>query len=292
MFKESRNLKVTVAENSGFCFGVSRALKTVNDLLENNCKVCTFGNLIHNNQVIEDLKNRGVKVVHSISDIENRLVVIRSHGATKDIIDQFKNKQIKYVDATCPFVKRIHNIVKKSCKDKEILLVAGKITHPEVEGICSYFSGKIYTFEDLSQLKDIIFSQEEVFKSTRAVMVSQTTFSLEKWQKCVKFIQKEFTNIEIYDTICNVTSLRQINAVKLAKISDLMIVIGGYNSSNTIKLFEVCKDYVKTIHIERCEELGNYELKDFKNIGITAGASTPMYEVEKVVSYLNCISKI
>ena len=289
MFKESRNLKVTVAENSGFCFGVSRALKTVNDLLDNNYKVCTFGNLIHNNQVIEDLENRGVKVVHSISDIGDRLVVIRSHGATKDLIDKLKNKQIKYVDATCPFVKRIHNIVKKSCKDKEILLVAGKSTHPEVEGICSYFSGKVYTFEDLLGLKDIILSQKEVFKTARTLMVSQTTFSLEKWEKCVKFIQKEFTNVEIYDTICNVTSLRQINAVKLAKNSDLIIVIGGYNSSNTIKLFETCKNYVKTIHIERCEELENYELKCFRNIGITAGASTPIYEVERVVNYLNCI---
>lgn len=282
-------MNIKLAENSGFCFGVSRALKMVEDLLKNDVKVCTFGELIHNNKVIEDLQNRGVKVVHSISDIENSLVVIRSHGTTKDVLNALKRKQVKYIDATCPFVKRIHNIVKNNSLSKDILLVAGKSTHPEVEGICSYFSGKVYTFENLVKLKEIILSQQKMFNTYSGLMVAQTTFSVEKWQECVNFISKGFTNIRIYDTICNITSLRQLHAEKLAKSSDLIIVVGGYNSSNTVKLYEICKDYVKTIHIEKCEELKNYDLKKFNNIGITAGASTPMYEVERVINYLNCI---
>ncbi len=284
-------MKVTVAKNSGFCFGVSRALNIVEDLLKNNVKVCTFGELIHNNQVIEDLRNRGVKVVHSFSDIKSSLVVIRSHGTTQEVINQLKRKQIKYIDATCPFVKRIHDIVKKGCETYDILLVAGKRTHPEVEGICSYFSGKVYIFEDLAQLKDIILCREKIFKTVNSLMVSQTTFSVEKWEKCVKFILEGFTNIKICDTICNITSLRQSYAEKLAKTSDLIIVVGGYNSSNTVKLYEICKNHVQTIHIEKYTELKNYDLKKFNNIGITAGASTPMYEVEKVINYLNCMEE-
>jgi len=280
MFKESRNLKITVAENSGFCFGVKRALRTLEDLLKSDVKVCTLGELIHNNQVIESLKNRGVKVVHSFSDIEKDFtVLIRSHGATKTILDKLEKNKIKYIDATCPFVKRIHDIVKKQNANKDILLVAGKSTHPEVEGICSYFSGHVYTFENFEELKNIIFFHKETLRISRGLMVSQTTFSLEKWQKCVKFIRKGFTNIEIYDTICNVTSLRQSHAEKLAKSSDLIIVVGGYHSSNTVKLFEICNKYVQTIHVEKCEELKNYDLKNFYSIGIVAGASTPKYEV-------------
>ena len=165
------------------------------------------------------------------------------------------------------------------------MLVAGAPTHPEVVGIRSYFSGESHVFSSLSELKSILESGGEKFRNN-GIMVSQTTFSVEKWRECVKFIQKHFTNIQVYDTICNVTNLRQSESEKISKISDLMIVVGGYQSSNTNKLREICSKHTSVIHIESVEQLSYYNLESFESVGLTAGASTPIQSIESVENYL------
>ncbi len=278
-------MNIRIAKNAGFCFGVSNALKVVEKLVEEGYNVCTLGKIIHNSQVVENLNKRGVKVVHSFFDVsENSVVVIRSHGAPNKILEDAKKMGKSVVDATCPFVKKIHRIVKECSESKNFLLLAGDPMHPEVVGIRSYFKGPSYIFSNLEELKSILRNNN--FEEQKGIMVSQTTFSVRKWEECVEFILKGFTNIEICDTICNITSLRQSETEKLAKISDFMIVVGGKESSNTRKLYDLCLSHTQAIHIESLEDLKKLNLKNYTDIGITAGASTPRSIIEEIRSYL------
>jgi len=278
-------LNIRIAKNAGFCFGVSNALKVVEKLIEEGYNVCTLGKIIHNSQVVESLNKRGVKVVHSFFDVsKNSVVVIRSHGTTSKVLEDAKKSGINFVDATCPFVKKIHRIVKEHSDDKDFLLLAGDFLHPEVVGIRSYFKGRSYVFSSLEELKSIF--RNNSFEEQKGIMVSQTTFSVRKWEECVEFILKGFTNIEICDTICNITSLRQSETEKLAKTSDFMIIVGGKESSNTRKLYDLCLSYTRAVHIESLEDLKRLNLKNYTNIGITAGASTPLDVIEEIKNYL------
>lgn len=280
-------LKIEVAKNSGFCFGVNRAIETVNDLIEKGYKVCTFGEIIHNEEVIKELKNKGVNVVRSFFDIrKDSVLVIRSHGVEKQIIEEIENRKIKYIDATCPYVKKIHNIVKRESANKKFLLMSGDPDHAEVIGIKSYFDGRVFIFKNENELNDIISENLNFFKSKEGIMLSQTTFSIKIWKTCVEIIQKLFTNIKVYDTICSITNLRQLESEKLSKISDLMIVIGDKKSSNTKKLFDICSYNTKTIFIEKVEDLFSLNFGFYSKIGITAGASTPYKVVQKIKEYL------
>lgn len=278
-------MKVEVSKNAAFCFGVKNAVSAVDDLLENNKSVCLLGNIVNNNQVIENFENRGVDIVKSVSDIsKDKILVVRAHGEKKNIIENLKEKNINFVDATCPFVKKIHNIVKSESENRSFLLIAGKDSHPEVIGTRSYFLKQSYVFSNLEQLKNILKSNK--FFLENGLMVSQTTFSVKEWKKCVEFISKSFTNIKIYDTICNVTNLRQIETEKMSKVYELMIVIGGHSSSNTNKLAEICRKNTNTIHIECLNDLKNYNLKVFESVGITAGASTSCEIVEEIKNFV------
>lgn len=280
-------MKIKIAKSAGFCFGVNRAIETVNELLDKGNNVCTFGEIIHNEEVINELNDKGVNVVRSFFDIKrDSVLVIRSHGVEKEVIDEIENRKIKYVDATCPYVKKIHNIVKRESTSKKFLLISGDPDHAEVIGIKSYFEGKVYIFRDENELNDIISKNLDFFKSEEGIMLSQTTFSIKKWKACVEVIQKLFTNIKVYDTICSITSLRQSEAEKLSKDSDLMIVIGGKKSSNTKKLFDVCSSHTQTLQIEKAEELVGLDFRNLRKVGITAGASTPYTTVQKVKRYL------
>ena len=230
-------MKIRIAKTSGFCFGVNRAIKIVDNLLTEGKKVCTLGPIIHNSVVTKNFKERGAAVVEAPSFVPKEgVLVVRSHGVTKSTIDFIKSKNIDYIDATCPFVKKIHNIVaKNSCDGNNILLVAGDENHPEMVGIRSYFNGTSYTFKDVAELKKITQKYPNLINLS-VIMVAQTTFSVKEWKKCVDFSTKVFTKIRFFDTICNTTSLRQEEAFILSKNSDLMVVIGGKNSSNTHKL--------------------------------------------------------
>ena len=273
-------MDINVAKNAGFCFGVKRAIETIENLVDKGFKVCTLGDIINNSQVVDKLKSRGVRVISSLKDLKpNEILVIRSHGVTKDITENIKSLKIKCVDATCPFVKKIHNVVEKNSENKKFLLIAGKASHPEVVGIRSYFSGRSYIFSDLEDLKKNL-KQDDFHEN--GFIVSQTTFSSKKWESCINFIKKHFTNIAIYDTICNVTSLRQKESEKLSKMSDLIIIVGGYMSSNTNKLKEICSQNTNVIHVENEKYLSTYNFKNFNRISITAGASTPVETIFKV----------
>lgn len=278
-------MKISVAKNAGFCFGVKRAVSLAEKMLEEKNYICIMGNIINNPRVVLEFEKKGARTVSSLSEVcSGETLVIRSHGVKKEILEEAKSRGIECIDATCHFVKKIHKIVSENDAENEFLLIAGSVNHPEVMGIRSYFSKKSYVFENFEELKKILSDKKLI--NQKGFMVSQTTFSSVEWKKCVEFVQKSFTNIEIYDTICNVTSLRQQEAENLSKTNDLVIVVGGHASSNTCKLREVCFKNSNVIHIENVSELAEYNITNFENIAITAGASTPCEALEEVKIYL------
>ncbi len=276
---------IRLAKSAGFCFGVNRAIQIINDLLSQNKKVCTLGPIIHNPQVVEKLESRGVRVVNSIDNIKNSnfVLVIRSHGVSQKTIEKIQNSNIIYVDATCPFVKKIHNIVKEESQKGCIVMIAGTKNHPEVEGITGNCPGEHYVFESSDELASIL-KKHPNFVEIPISFVAQTTFNRTEWKTCLKIVKRGCTNAKIFDTICNATLDRQTEAEEISKMSDSMIVIGGRCSSNTNKLKDICSKFCPTYLIETADEIPFHELRLSSSIGITAGASTPgeiIVEVEK-----------
>lgn len=278
--------KIILAETAGFCFGVDRAVNLVYSLVNDGKKVCTLGPIIHNAQLVGDLEQRGVKIIDSIDECpDGYMVVVRTHGVEKSVIDDIENKNIDYVDATCPFVKKIHRIVKKFDSSVPVL-VAGDVNHPEVIGIRSYCNGKSFVFKNDEELQKIL-QNDHIDKNEKIICVSQTTFSLEEWKKCEKIIKKVCTNCEIFDTICNATADRQNEAYEISKKSDAMIVIGGRHSSNTCKLRDVSSAHCRSFLIETADELKSIDLSPYNVIGVTAGASTPSVIIKEVLKSMS-----
>lgn len=274
--------KVTVAKSAGFCFGVDRAVKMVYNELEGNTSVATFGEIIHNQDVVNDMKSRGARVVNSVDELmPNETVVIRSHGVGKEIYRKIAENGNRMLDATCPFVAKIHKIVAEKTKEGYLILIAGDVNHPEVQGIIGHCEQNYVVFKDSFELKDV-FQKNPDFFQKKLAFVAQTTYNIIEWEECLKVIPKNFPDIVIFDTICNATDTRQSDAAELAKSSDIMLVVGGKHSSNTVKLYEVCSRYCKTYHIENSDELSSLKLPCAGSIGITAGASTPAYIIEEV----------
>ena len=274
--------KVTVAESAGFCFGVDRAVKMVYSELEKNTKVATLGPIIHNQDVVNDMKAKGARIIDSVDELEaDETVVIRSHGVGREIYEQIAAKGNRMLDATCPFVSRIHKIVAEKTKQGYFVLIAGDASHPEVQGIVGHCDENYLVFKDNFELKDFFEKKFKNLKKKLAI-VAQTTYNIVVWDECLNVIPKDDPDIEISDTICNATDTRQSDAAELAKASDIMLVVGGRHSSNTVKLYEVCSRYCKTYHIENSDELRSLKLPDAEKIGITAGASTPAYIIKEV----------
>ena len=274
--------KVTVAESAGFCFGVDRAVKMVYSELEKNTKVATLGPIIHNQDVVNDMKAKGARIINSVDELESdETVVIRSHGVGREIYEQIAAKGNRMLDATCPFVSRIHKIAAEKTKQGYFVLIAGDASHPEVQGIVGHCDENCLVFKDDFELKDFFEKKFKNLKKQLAI-VAQTTYNIVVWDECLNVIPKDDPDIEISDTICNATDTRQSDAAELAKASDIMLVVGGRHSSNTVKLYEVCSRYCKTYHIENSDELRSLKLPDAEKIGITAGASTPAYIIKEV----------
>ena len=271
-------MEIKIAEKAGFCFGVSRAVKIAYDSAESEeNKVYTLGMLIHNDDVISELEKKGIKTVGSIEDIPcGASAIIRAHGISEKEYNELERKKINIIDATCPYVKKIHNIVKDEYNSGKLIIIIGDKNHPEVQGIngwCDNSAQVVYNDEDL----DLILCKDV---NMPVAVVSQTTLRREIFEKFEKKLKKHFTNAKIFDTICSATAERQIAAKKLAEESDAMFVIGGAGSSNTQKLYEVCKDYCScVVKIENAGGLSGLKniLKKLynKKVGITAGASTP-----------------
>ena len=281
-------MSITVAKSAGFCFGVNRAINIVNSLLDKNVKVSTLGPIIHNMEVVNELESRGCKAVSSIDEVENgATLVIRSHGVPKYVIDKLDENGVKYEDATCPFVKKIHNIVANPDNKDGIVLIAGNSVHPEVEGIIGHCSTECHTFKNSEEI-DEIHSNILKTNNKQVFVVAQTTFDTKEWKKCVKKIKKLCTNAKIFDTICNATSVRQTEADLLAAQSDFMVVIGDRHSSNTGKLFDICKRQCdNTVLIETADELNANQVSVAEKIGVTAGASTPARIIKEVLDTMS-----
>ena len=226
-------MKITLAETAGFCFGVNRAVNTVYELLEKGERVCTLGPIIHNPQLVKELEEKGVRVVESEVEVKpEETLVIRSHGVPACVMESAEKQGVQVVDATCPFVSKIHKIVSDASRKGETVLIAGDEKHKEVIGIMGHCEGEVYVFSDEKTLEDLLAKHPEI-KEKRVCVVSQTTFNQEIWKKTENFLKKVCTNLSVFDTICNATSMRQTEAAKLSRENDLMIVVGGRHSSNT-----------------------------------------------------------
>lgn len=277
---------IKLAKTAGFCFGVDRAVNLVYDLVEKGEKVCTLGPIIHNSQLVSDLESRGVRIIDDISDCpDGYTVVIRTHGVEKSVIDEAEKSNVRYIDATCPFVSKIHRIVSEQPEDT-VTLIAGDENHPEVMGIRSYCRGRSFVFKNEQEL-DSVLKNNSFFGENSLICVSQTTFSLKEWKKCEKILKKLYTNCKIYSTICNATADRQDEANNLSKECDAVIVIGGRHSSNTCKLRDVCAHNADTFLIETAAELEQIDLSSYKTIGVTAGASTPSVIIKEVLKSMS-----
>ena len=294
---------ITVAKNAGFCFGVKRAVDTLLDKIKtgsSNETIYTLGSLIHNSVFNEEMANLGVRTA-SANDIDALAdsackdspvtLIIRAHGIPKKVNERLcklsqENSFFRVIDCTCPFVKKIHNIAEKHASPDNLLLVFGKEDHPEVVGILSYFDYEKLTFNSASELLDLISKDGFVkINNKTPVLVSQTTQNLAEWQKSQELLKNYCTNSLIFDTICSVTEERQNYAERLSKECDAMIVIGGKDSSNTAKLYSVCKENCpNTVWIERASELEGNKLIlcAHTKLGIAAGASTPLSIIQEV----------
>lgn len=278
-------MEVTVAKSAGFCFGVKRAVDMVYDEALKSKKVYTLGPIIHNEQVVKDLESKGVEVVTSpeeLKDDEDAVVIVRSHGITKQVQQELEKKNVQIVDATCPFVKKIHNIVLEKWEKGYEIIVVGNAKHPEVEGICGWCDNQCTVIETIKEAQD--FEQKE---EKKICIVSQTTFNYKKFEDIVDILLKKSYDILVMNTICNATEVRQTEAGTIARKSDAMIVIGGKHSSNTQKLYEICKtECLNTHFIQTLDDLDLKLFQSFRSVGITAGASTPNNIIKEVQSYV------
>ncbi|MBE6852346.1 MAG: bifunctional 4-hydroxy-3-methylbut-2-enyl diphosphate reductase/30S ribosomal protein S1 [Ruminococcus sp.] len=285
-------MNIEVAKSAGFCFGVDRAIKLVYEEIEKGGNVATFGPIIHNKSVVNDLENKGVRIINELTELrQNERLILRSHGVGKNIYEELSGMGSEYIDATCPFVARIHKIVSEQSEQGKIILIAGDKTHPEVDAIVKHCTGECYVFADEDELKTI-FQKNFGFLEKKVAIVAQTTYNIIVWNKCLDIIPDTIKEVtEIFQTICNATSARQTAAIELAQRSDVMLVIGGKHSSNTIKLYNVCSKYCMTYHIEDSSELYDIDFSDATDIGITAGASTPAYIIKEVIQKMSEIQK-
>ena len=283
---------IKLAETAGFCFGVNRAIDMVEDLLAQGKKVATLGPIINNSEVVNDLAARGAAYVDTPEVVDKgTMLVIRSHGVAEAVVKKIEELGIEYTDATCPFVRKIHKIVKEAGKEGSAVLIAGDSNHPEVKGIMGHTEGEAYTFKNETELQNLVSIIPEE-KLDSATFVAQTTFDQKEWKKCLNFIKKGCTNAKIFDTICSATYSRQAEAENLAKSSDMMIIVGDTKSSNTSKLYEIAKrNCPDTLWIQTAADLLPERLSNVCNIGVTAGASTPARIIKEVLDKMEDMTK-
>ncbi|MGN1146773.1 MAG: 4-hydroxy-3-methylbut-2-enyl diphosphate reductase, partial [Lachnospiraceae bacterium] len=277
-------MEVILAKSRGFCFGVKRAVETVYEQAKNG-NIYTYGAIVNNEEVVEDLQKKGVRVLadrEELAGVKDGTVIIRAHGVAKDVYEQIERQGLKLVDATCPFVKRIHRIVEKESGEGKQIVVIGNPGHPEVEGIVGWSKTPAIIIETLEEAEN--FKPE---KGKEIYIVSQTTFNYNKFQHIVEIFQKKVYNVSVANTICNATEERQKEAKEIAASVDAMIVIGGRHSSNTRKLYEICsKECPHTYFIQTLDDLHLELPKSVRLVGITAGASTPNNIIEEVQNYV------
>lgn len=290
---------ILIAENAGFCFGVKRAMNMAWNELDktDNVSIYALGPLIHNSQAVAKYEERGMVTVATIEDIEkieadksisgklinnSKEMIIRSHGVSKTVYDEAKEKNIPIIDTTCPFVRKIHYLANKCYEDGKQLIVIGDKNHPEIIGINGWSSHSAIIAKNLEEIKNISFeSNKEYF------IVAQTTMNEKEFDAIISHIRSLNIRVEVENTICSATRVRQESARDLAQRVELMIVIGGRHSSNTQKLVKICQDTVDTFSIETKDDLDKDLLSKYNTIGITAGASTPDWIIDDVIGFLS-----
>lgn len=283
--------QVILAKKAGFCFGVDRAIKLIEELTATGKNVATLGPIIHNQQVINDLSQKGVLVVDEPEQTKDgTILVLRTHGVTRDVLERVENIGCEYIDAACPFVKKIHKIVLDNSSEDVITVIAGDCNHPEVRAIKSCAKGESYVVGNAEELENLVQNNSRL-QTNSVIFVSQTTFSIKEWKKTVKKANLLCTNVKIFDTICSATEERQNEAEELSHICDAMVIVGGRHSSNTAKLFNVCQKNCPSFLIETAQELYGIKLQGFNIVGLTAGASTPAGIIKEVLETMSEILK-
>ncbi len=285
-------MEVILAEHAGFCFGVQRAVDTVYEQIESRREdeppIYTYGSIIHNEVVVDDLQRRGVHVLSSLAEAgqvpekKRGTVIIRSHGVERSVCESLKALGYQVTDATCPFVKRIHDIVERESAEGKSIVIVGDKGHPEVEATRGWSYTETYIIGSPEEAEKITFKENEAL-----AVVSQTTFNYKKFQDVVEILEKKGYNVSVVNTVCNATEVRQTEARELAARVDVMIVIGGNHSSNTRKLYEICRqECEETYHIRTLADLHLKLPETVRLVGITAGASTPNNIIEEVQNYV------
>lgn len=278
-------MEIKIAKHSGFCFGVIRALEKIEELKNStNLPIYTFGPIIHNPQVVEKLKSEGVYSVEKLEEIDEKgYLVIRSHGVDKDVVKKAEMLDFKIVDATCPYVKRVQEIALRLVEDGYKVLVVGDENHPEVQGILQFTEARAEIFK----------IGMEIGNNSKIGIVVQTTQSIDNLILAISSLISYCSELRLFNTICNATTLRQTSARQLAREVDVMIIIGGKNSANTTRLTSISKEICQNVyHIETEEELKTEWFKDVKKVGITAGASTPDWIIQKVYKKISEIGEV
>ncbi len=275
-------MEVVVAKTAGFCFGVERAVRKVYEQIETGRPpIFTLGPIIHNEEVVRDLEGRGVRVLpdeESLKDLKEGTVIIRSHGVGRAVYDRIKARGLSVVDATCPFVKKIHRVVQEQNGLGRRVIIIGDKDHPEVQGIRGWGDEKTLVVKDEAEMADLPDLTGE-----KLCIVSQTTFNYNKFQDLVEKFSEKGYDIFVLNTICNATQERQVEAGRIASQVDAMIVVGGKSSSNTRKLYEICRKECKnTYYIQTVGDFDPESVSSVRSVGITAGASTPNYIIEEV----------
>lgn len=280
MKKGKEQREVLIAKSAGFCFGVRRAIRLARRTAKRAGKVYTLGPLIHNPQVVSALEQEGVIPSKRASDIDSGIVVIRSHGLPKDELARLREENLSWVDATCPYVKRVQEIVEKLSTEGYSVVVVGDKDHPEVRAIVSFFqpANKISVVASAKEASQLNIDG-------KLGLVAQTTQSWETFQQVFGLLVSKVRELRIFNTICPATGERQREARDLAKLVDCMVVVGGHNSANTARLVRLCQAIQpNTYRVETAAEVKDDWFVDCRKVGVTAGASTPKERVEEVVA--------
>ena len=275
-------MSVRVAKSAGFCFGVSRAVELVEKAAQEGRKVATLGPIIHNRHVVDKFEKMGIRVIEAPEEaLPGETVIIRSHGISRAVYERLEAQKVEIIDATCPFVKRIHTIVSRASEEGRLPIIIGTPTHPEVEGIAGW-CGDCRVFQDVSELENWVKS-EKISRDLAICMVSQTTSTESLWKLCGEFAKKQFTNLKIFDTICRATEYRQSEAAELSGVCQAMVVVGDPKSSNTGRLAMICREHCdKVFLVDNAAELKAEDFSGVTDVGITAGASTPAWIIKEV----------
>ena len=285
-------MSVRVAKSAGFCFGVSRAVELVEQAAQAGKKVATLGPIIHNRHVVDKFEKMGVRVIDTPEEaLPGETVIIRSHGVSRGVYERLERQNVEVIDATCPFVKRIHTIVSRAEEEGRLPIIIGTPTHPEVEGIagwctdCRVFAGP----EDLENWA----KANEKLRDSAICIVSQTTSTESLWKSCCEIAKKQFTNLKIFDTICRATEYRQSEAAELSEVCQAMVVVGDPKSSNTGRLAMICREHCdKVFLVDNAAELKAEDFSGVSDVGITAGASTPAWIIKEVNKTMSEITNV